>query len=264
MKKGVWLWIFLLFILSCKDKTGADASNFEGENMENAKVLLRLKAKEGERLKMGVSSTFSTDKGIDSRTDVTFYFNLNTASVEDSAITYNADIQRLKMKASFYGMSIDYDSQKENSGILASIDEQVKPILGNKVSLKMSPLAQVKAVKWNRKVTDFPTQTPTFGGICVPFPEEEVGVGDTWRSSMDLGTGSVPIIFKVKKITTKYIYISLQNDSPNGDNSAELKGDYTLNKLTNFTHEGHIYASIKEGDVPMDLEIKIWEERIDK
>ena len=163
----------------------------------------------------------------------------------------------MKMNMDGGGMQINYDSEaKQQEGMGQMIHEQMKPLYGNRMTMKMSDRGLVTDMTMPGTMST--QQTGDFGSLSIPLPEGPVGVGDSWTSERPLeGLGKLKMKMTMKKITVDDVEIETDGEmvDSDGSNVGTFDGIYKLDRNTGLTKDGTMNMNITVEGQPGKMKI---------
>ncbi|MCS6796857.1 MAG: DUF6263 family protein [Raineya sp.] len=172
---------------------------------------------------------------------------------------HEATYEKIYMKQTSPMGEMEFDS--ENPAKQPAEFEQIKQLKGSKFTMIISPRGKVLETKSDRKMTESPTQNNN-----IEYPENPVGVGDSWTSETSAKTEAGEM-----KSKNSYKIISLSNGIAevqiNGkiliDNKeqGEISGTSKIDIKTGLTIESNLKQKLTmqtQGmDMKMDNAIKV-------
>lgn len=173
-----------------------------------------------------------------------------TGTVEDNtsdSIIVKTIIDRVRMTQSIFGVEIKYDSDDPASSenpMVAQISSAMKDLVGGSYTMTMDDRGNVENMDLSDVTrNDDLAKNLSSGSNYAIYPEEKVGVGDTWEKDIEpLKTSDMKyhIKYTVLKITSKQTTLGVE-----GTISANKVDDADLN--LRGTQSGEMIVDTKTG-----------------
>ncbi|RSK39048.1 DUF6263 family protein [Mangrovimonas spongiae] len=187
------------------------------------KVLLRLNYEKGQQYTMDMNMAQVMGVGVMTN-DMHIQMKYNITSVSGNTYESSAKITKMAMEMNQSGMSISYDSTK-NEDELSETGKMMKskmdPMLSATIMTKGDDLGNILETTVDPSdiegAEDFAKQSNN-----VVYPKEAVGVGDTWTKTTTDGAMNFNFTYKVKSISLKNVLIDIS-----GNVTGAAEGDIT-------------------------------------
>jgi len=224
-------------------------------------VTLRAKPTVGKSTTMYMDLKTDVDGAQSIIMDMKMKMEVNPKTLENEQITLETTARSIKAQINAGMMTLDYDSEKEQTDEMGKmLSQQFAAILNKTIVSTMTTRGKVLDVVLPESIGQ-QVDKNSFTSFSTIFPEAPVKVGDTWESE----TQSDELLSKILTTST------FKEDTPDGykiDISAKVLneaneqigttvGYYLIDKQSNMTKKAQITTSVQVEDNKVITEISI-------
>lgn len=212
--------------------------------MAQEKVLLRVKYEKGAHYTMSMNMKQIMGMGLMTQdmSMETKYFIENVSGEEYDA---TAKFTRMAMDMSQGGMKVSYDSSKKDE----ELDEngkmmkvKMQPMLDAVITLKGNSMGEILEIKMEPNVAGMGDMKDNAGTI--PYPKEEVTIGDTWTNSKISNGLSMNYVYTVNSITKEKVILGVSG-KVSGPGEGTITGTIDVDRKSGIPEKSNIEMAIK-------------------
>lgn len=268
--KKLFSILFLAGSLAAMQSCGNGESAAEGSS---EKVLLRLQPQKGDK-KVLTFTVSSKAQGMPMETNISMTTEMTASNVaENGDVEMETKYTHVSMKMNAMGREMGYDSAKDsidmnNPESMAYLG--LASLVNKSLTMTMDKYGKVvKAPDMNSLYpdslkallgSDNSQANQMFDNMFSIYPEQEVGVGDSWDRETEMNVSSGPM-----KMKAKYTIEAIEKDQVvikmEGDISGDMKDAMGGSMKMTGTMSGKMYIDRKSGwtnkaDLTQDLDMK--------
>lgn len=214
-------------------------------------VTLRLKPQQGKTLTINTKSNMMTmmevqGQNMSMNQNMEMRQSFTAQEVAADQVTFETQIEAIKMTISQMGMKLEYDSEHP---------EKTNPMLANQTSEMDKAIKKLETVKYDvlgNVIDSINLNMNQLGNVIIQLPEKELSVGSKWNSEKTQTTSTVTVNidleYTVTAISKKSVDVSFTGNINSDEVTATYNGTASINPQT-----GLVMSSSTKSNLSMTI-----------